>query len=89
MTFNSHVTGPHSRRLTTLFAMLSRSAANTSWTLKRFGSKFMETARTALKGIQLGRMMSILSNMSDTQLAELGLARADIPQYAEKLLANE
>ncbi len=46
-------------------------------------------AKAALRGLQMGRMLSTLSNMSDYQLAQIGISRSDIPEYAEKLLADE
>nr|WP_282120660.1 DUF1127 domain-containing protein [Ruegeria atlantica] len=34
-------------------------------------------------------MLSTLSSMSDHQLAQIGISRSDIPEYAAKLMANE
>ena len=38
---------------------------------------------------QHGRMLSVLSQMSDAELERIGITRADIPNYAEKLLSHE
>ncbi|MDP5220603.1 DUF1127 domain-containing protein [Ruegeria sp. 2205SS24-7] len=46
------------------------------------------TASSALKTLQMARMLSTLSNMSDYQLAEIGISRSDIPEYAAKLMAD-
>ena len=46
-------------------------------------------AKAAVKALQMARMLSTLSNMSDYQLAQIGISRSDIPEYAEKLMADE
>ena len=53
--------------------------------LASFGAK----AHAALKALQMGRMLSTLSNMSDYQLAQIGISRSDIPKYAETLMTDE
>lgn len=35
-----------------------------------------------------GRMLSALHAMSDRELAQVGITRADIPSYADKLVAD-
>lgn len=57
--------------------------------LARFGTKAMAKARGALRSLQMARMVSTLSNMSDYQLAQIGISRSDIPKYAETLMAND
>ncbi|WP_300074864.1 DUF1127 domain-containing protein [uncultured Ruegeria sp.] len=47
------------------------------------------TANNALKTLQMARMLSTLSNMSDYQLAQIGISRSDIPEYAAKLMADD
>jgi len=64
----------HSPVIFTPFALLTRIRAK---------------ANTALKALQMARMMSVLSNMSDYQLAQIGISRSDIPKYAETLMAGE
>ncbi len=46
------------------------------------------TANAALKTLQMARILSTLSNMSDDQLAQIGISRSDIPEYAAKLMAD-
>lgn len=46
-------------------------------------------AHAALRTLQMARMLSMLSNMSDHQLAQIGISRFEIPKYAEKLMAEE
>lgn len=47
------------------------------------------TANAGLKTFQMARMLSILSSMSDYQLAQIGISRSDIPKYAAKLMDDE
>lgn len=47
-----------------------------------------EFLKSAVRAMQMGRMMSALSQMSDAQLDQIGITRSDIPAYAEKLLAR-
>ncbi len=47
------------------------------------------TANAALKTLHMARMLCTLSNMSDHQLAQFGISRSDIPEYAAKLMADE
>jgi uncharacterized protein YjiS (DUF1127 family) len=53
--------------------------------LVTFGAKVNAAVRT----LQMARMMSTLSSMSDAQLAQIGISRSDIPEYAETLMAKE
>ncbi|MGC1496706.1 MAG: DUF1127 domain-containing protein [Sulfitobacter sp.] len=46
-------------------------------------------ANAAMKTLQMARMISTLTNMSDYQLTQIGISRSDIPKYAETLMANE
>jgi len=57
--------------------------------LTRFGSKALAKAHAALRALQMARMLSTLSNMSDYQLAQIGISRSDIPKYASTLMAEE
>ncbi|RLK07918.1 uncharacterized protein DUF1127 [Ruegeria conchae] len=54
-----------------------------------FLARIGATANAALKALQTARMLSTLSNMNDHQLAQIGISRSDIPEYAAKLMANE
>lgn len=42
-----------------------------------------------LRAMQTARMMSVLCSMSDAQLAQIGVARADIPAYAREMIAPQ
>lgn len=46
-------------------------------------------AKSVLRALQTARIMSVLANMSDQQLARIGISRSDIPQYAEGLMSKE
>ena len=46
------------------------------------------TVSAAFGRVMLGRMRSALSGLSDRQLAEIGICRADIPAHAEWLLSG-
>lgn len=46
-------------------------------------------AHAVLSTLQMARMLSTLSNMSDHQLAQIGISRSDIPEYAKTLMAKE
>lgn len=53
---------------------------------------FAQTGRVLgglLRAMQTGRMMNVLCSMSDSQLAQIGLARADIPAYAREMIAPQ
>lgn len=38
--------------------------------------------------LRYGRMLSVLGQMSDAQLKQVGITRSDIPAYAAKLVAR-
>lgn len=57
--------------------------------LKRGGIKFLKGAASAVHSLQVARMMTVLSDMSDQELAQIGITRSDIPDHAIKLLARE
>ena len=85
MTVNSHAVGPENRYAATAFNFLLKNSHRFLSMLAWLGGK----ANSALKTMQVARMMSTLSNMSDHQLAQIGIQRSDIPKYAETLMANE
>ncbi|MGJ8570837.1 MAG: DUF1127 domain-containing protein [Hoeflea sp.] len=85
MTVNLHTAGPDGRHAITASISLSKIAHGFLSILARFGAK----AKSALKALQMARMLSTLSNMSDHQLAQIGIQRSDIPKYAETLMADE
>ena len=89
MTVNSHMAGPDGRQAVTASISLSKTAHGFLSVMARIGSKAMANATSALRALQMGRMLSTLSNMSDHQLAQIGIQRSDIPKYAETLMAEE
>jgi uncharacterized protein YjiS (DUF1127 family) len=85
MTVNSHTVGPEGCHGVGATLSSSKFAHGFLSILARFGAKAKSTLRT----LQMARMQSVLSNMSDHQLAQIGIQRSDIPKYAELLMANE
>lgn len=83
MTFSTHPvasTGPNS---------LSQRLWGFLQALMRGGRAVLGFGHSVLRALQTGRMMSTLTNMSDDQLAQIGITRADIPRYALKLMEEE
>ena len=86
MTVNSHTAGPEGRRAVIATISLSKMAHGFASILARIGAR----AHSALKSLQMARMLSTLANMSDHQLAQIGIRRSDIPKYAaEKLMVED
>ena len=61
-----------------------RAAEFPARALRAFG----RGARSFVEAIQTGRMISVLNAMSETQLAELGIERGEIPSYAARLVSG-
>ena len=89
MTVNLHFAEPSSHQAVTASLSWSKTAHGFLSVLARIGNKAMASATSALRALQMGRMLSTLSNLSDHQLAQIGIQRSDIPKYAETLMANE
>ena len=53
--------------------------------VRAFGAKIS----SGFHAVQLARVKSILSRMSDRQLAEIGIKRSEISQYATKLMSSD
>lgn len=53
--------------------------------LRRVGGAIHSTIET----MQIARMMSVLSSMSDLELEAMNLKRQDIPDHARKLLVGD
>ena len=53
------------------------------------GGKALAKTRTLKKSLQMARMMSVLSSMSDDQLFQIGISRSEIPKYAKTLMADD
>lgn len=82
MAFDPQPARSHGQSVTAFSAAVSRF-------LVQLGSDFAATAKSFLRAMQMARMMSCLANMTDPQLAAIGIKRSQIPQYAEKLMAQE
>jgi uncharacterized protein YjiS (DUF1127 family) len=85
MAFNSDMIGSDTRHAAAASTSLSKMAHGFVSILARIGAK----AHSALKFLQMARVSSTLANMSDHQLAQIGIQRSDIPKYAETLMAEE
>jgi len=68
---------------------LTQNARGFLAALARFGRNVMEKGKSGLRAVQTARMLSTLSKMSDAQLAQIGIQRSDIPQYAKTLMAED
>ena len=53
--------------------------------IKTLGAIVRSKTASVVHTLQVARMMSVLSEMSDTQLAQIGITRSDIPRYAASL----
>ena len=79
MSLSSHPTGSDAH---------TSVGASVFTALAGFGSWFASKARTGMRTMQSARMMSTLSHLSDRQLDQIGITRADIPHYADQLMAK-
>lgn len=52
-------------------------------------TRFAAIASEIVRTLQMGRMLSTLSSMSDEQLKQIGISRSEILPYAEKLMAKD
>lgn len=57
--------------------------------MTEFFAKFRSASRSFFKALQDARMVSTLTQMSDTQLKQIGISRSEIPEFARKLMAGE
>ena len=48
-----------------------------------------KTFKSMIFKMQMGQMLSVLSRMSDRDLAQIGITRAEIPAYAKTLMPGE
>ncbi|HUF88223.1 MAG TPA: DUF1127 domain-containing protein [Thermohalobaculum sp.] len=70
----------------TLKAPAVRNDGAGSRIASRLASRIGRRLAAALKQVQYGRQMQALSQLSDGQLAEIGLRRSEIPAYAWRLI---
>ncbi|WP_159086967.1 DUF1127 domain-containing protein [Loktanella sp. Alg231-35] len=87
MTASPNTTGPEGHHIAT--SALTQNAPVFLEALARFGGNAMAKAKSVLRAVQMARMLSTLSKMSDAQLAMIGIQRSDIPQYAKTLMAED
>lgn len=87
MTASPDTTGTEDHN--TVTSALTQNAQGLLAALARFGRNVMAKAKSGLRAVQMARMLSTLSSMSDRQLAQIGIQRSDIPQYAKTLMAEE
>jgi uncharacterized protein YjiS (DUF1127 family) len=85
MTVNSHTAGSDTCQAASASISFTKMAHGFLSILARFGAK----AKSGLKAMQMARMLSTLSSMSDYQLAQIGIQRSDIPKYAQTLMADD
>jgi uncharacterized protein YjiS (DUF1127 family) len=78
MAFNAHTFGATESSVNRFFGAFHRVWAKVS-----------AVASHALQAVQVARMTSVLSDMTDKQLAEIGISRSGIPAYAERLIVGE
>ena len=87
MTASPDTTGPEGHHFAT--SALTQNAQGFLAASARFGRNVMAKVKSGLRAVQMARMLSTLSSMSDRQLAQIGIQRSDIPQYAKTLMAEE
>lgn len=54
-----------------------------------FSGKAAAKFRSGTRALQLARMKSILAQMSDYQLSQVGITRSEISVYAESLMGRD
>lgn len=67
----------------------SFTAANHGRGTSQFARRALAAVTSFVRSLQTARMISTLSGMSDYQLAQLGIKRAGIRQYADHLMAHD
>lgn len=87
MTANPDTTGPEGQRIPA--SGLTQNAQGFLAAMARFVRHVLAKAKSSLHAVQMARMLSTLSGMSDRQLAQIGIARSDIPRYAKTLMAED
>ncbi|MCK0104445.1 hypothetical protein [Pseudohalocynthiibacter sp. F2068] len=88
MTIRTQGYGSSDRQTDAAFA-LSKLVQGLVSVIAGIGSKTMAKTRSFTKALQLARMMSVLSSMSDDQLFQIGISRSEIPKYAKTLMADD
>lgn len=60
-----------------------------STTRSPMGARVWRKMKAVLFAVQVARMKSVLSQLSDEQLAQIGCSRSEISKYAKALMSNE
>lgn len=87
MTASPNTTGPEGHHIAT--SALTQNASRFLAVFARFGRHLMAKAGSGLRAVQMARMLSTLSKMSDAHLAMIGIQRSDIRQYAKTIMAED
>lgn len=89
MAASSHLDGHGSPHIASTSVFSSKAAHWFISIFAKLGGTVTDKANSTLKALQVGRMISTFSHMSDYQLAQIGIQRSDIPEYAKTLMVNE
>ncbi|QCO58099.1 DUF1127 domain-containing protein (plasmid) [Pseudorhodobacter turbinis] len=89
MAVSSHTSGSAPRQITPALTAAFRLGSKLLAVLAGVGIKAYGLAGSLVKALQMSRMISTLSGMNDRQLAQIGISRAEIPQYAVSLMADD
>lgn len=68
--------------------MIAQTASRAETLLRSVLGGLAAAVTETVHVIQYARMLRVLTEMSDGELARLGIARADIPAHAERLLGR-
>lgn len=58
-------------------------------TVMAWSAGVRNSAASFIKALQLGRMVNVLNGLSDEQLDQVGISRADIPAYAKRMVLED
>jgi uncharacterized protein YjiS (DUF1127 family) len=64
-------------------------AAQLGSALVRSGVAMVRGPSALMRSFQISQMVKVLCNMTDQQLAEIGVERIDIPAYAKTIVADQ
>ena len=89
MTATNQLCEPKRRSVITNPQWSATRLASVSDTLNRFFRRFRYGFRTYMQTVQIARMQSVLANLTDFQLEQIGITRAEIATYSERLFSND
>jgi len=67
----------------------TRATAGQTWVAGDIAAALAAGAGALMRRLQHARMVAVLAQFSDRQLAEIGIRRAEIPDYARRLIARD